>query len=419
MTTTEAPNFDVRVNGTLISAGVRALIRRVEYESIDGSADLFRLTCADPLDDQGRRQVSTKKLFLPGNEISLSCGYGEDVLQHVGRAQIRKVRPIFPQNAVPTIEVIGYTNDCLMMDNAPEPLQEKKRSGGFKNSKAGRRFTNSTYADVVRLKAEDYKFAVDVDDTRDAPSDFIQKAGMTDYAFVKGLSNLTGFYFWVDYDNTAGRWTLHFRDPENFVPEEQTKEFNFKWAQGDFSTLLTFEPELALQGANVKLIVKAKDPLTGKIFEAKIEEKGDDPPNITSSTANGSERIQEQNENGGIAAGVSNVKIFTKEFSFDVVANRFLRTDAEVAQWALQWFRRNRENFILSKGRVIGVESLLARQVHQLSGLGPPYDGRYNFTRVRHIVDPGSGYTCEISARKVLGKSEPTLSVGASVEGEF
>ena len=74
----------------------------------------------------------------------------------------------------------------------------------------------------------------------------------------------------------------------------------------------------------------------------------------------------------------------------------------DVLAWANQWFRRNRENFVLASGRLIGVESLRALQVHAMTGVGAKYSGDYQFTRVAHVMDGDGGYTVEFNARKVI-----------------
>jgi phage protein D len=405
-----APTFALSVNDVEVSDGIRALVESVEYESIDGMADLLKLVIKDPLDSKGRRQLSDSTLFAPGNEISIEYGYFGAVLDAVGRAVVRKIRPIFPRAGVPILEVIAYTKDCLMMDSAPEPLQERKKGkkGGLMKSKAGRRFKNAKYSDAVKARAKDYNFSLDVDTTPDKPHDFIHKAGLSDYDFLKGLSNLTGFYFWVDYDFADEEWVLHFKNPETYV-EPQEKKYNFKWGQGEYTTLLEFEPELAIQSSITKLRAEVKDPVTGKVFEVDIEEDTSDttPDPIDRSEGTGEEKMTSAPE------AATHIKLFLNEFSFEVRTNRRFKSQEELAMWTQQWFRRQRENFIMSTGKVIGTESLRARQIHSLSGLGTVFSGDYQFNKVRHIFNL-NGYECEIGCRKVIG-SMPQLSPASRI----
>lgn len=412
-----APNFDINVQGASVPLGIRRLVQRIEYESSDGMADVMKIVFRDPtlIPPKGLTAIGSlgglgaggggsgsslslreTKVFLPGNEISLSLGYGTD-LNHVGRAVIRKVRPNFPREEIPTVEVIAYTADSRMMDNAPE---KSKKKGG----KGGRAFKGATFAEAVRDRAADYGFVPDVDDTLDAPHNFIQKVGLTDYDFVNGLSNLTGFFFWVDGE-ANGTWNLHFKNPDKLRQQDlQSKTFTFEYNHGQLSSLLDFEPELAIQGSVTKLQVKVKHPDTGVTLEAEFEEENDNSPDPL---AHVTDDIKiSDNILDGDWSTASDIKLFINDFSFEVRANRRFTTEAELVAWAKQWFRRNRENFVLSNGTIIGVESILARQIHKLKGLNAGLDGEYFFSNVAHIMEANSGYTLECGMRKVV----PTLA---------
>lgn len=426
---TMAPDFSLKIENRRLEGSVRDLIQSVEYESCDGMADVMKITINDTFDKSARLPIRDSKLFMPGNNVALFLGYGPK-LRHVGSAVIRRVRPIFPANSAPTMEIVAYTADSLMMATGPEALKETKKlkKGGtrIKNSKAGRRWTDAKYSDGVLDCCQAYGFDEDIDVTPEPPTEFIQKANMSDYDFIKGLSNLTGFIFWVDGDSTMG-WTLHFKDPSKLRQADlQERQYTFKYGDDDYSTLLTFEPELAIQEAVTKLLVQTKDPISGRILQAKIEEENDDSPDtkVDPGNVNPDNRTNDGDVvdksldqrskldlkgNGltGPLTTASDIKLFIDEFSFDVRANRRFRNEAELASWAAQWFRRNRENFLLSRGSLIGIEDLRARQTHKMAGLGTAWDGLYYFTRVRHILNVSSGYTCDFNARKTVPELPP------------
>jgi len=420
-----APNFDLTINNNRVDASIRELITSVEYESVDGMADALKISLSDTLDERGKMLVRDSQLFMPGNDVSLFGGYGAS-LSHIGLATIRRVRPTFPGTGTPTIEVTGYTADSLMADSGPEPLREiknrKKKGPIAKNSKAGRRWKNAKYSDAVRDRAEAYGFETDVDPTLEPPSEFIQKANMKDYDFVQGIANLTGFVFWVD-GSADGKWTLHFKNPLTLRQADlQEKKYTFKYGDGDYSTLLNFEPELAIQGSITKLLAQTKDPLTGVVLEAKIEEENDDSPDTEVETGN--VRAGTIHQEGKVVPSLnakdhalnkplttsSDIKLFIEDFSFEIHANRRFNSEAELAAWAQQWFRRNRENFMLSRGTLIGLENMRARQTHNLTGLGIAYDGEYQFTRVRHVFTATAGYQIDFSARRTVPELPPVTS---------
>jgi phage protein D len=433
---TLAPNFSLKVNNNRVGENIRELITEIEYESSDGMADMMRIMVADVLDEGGRMRVRDSKLFMPGNVVAVFLGYGTQ-LRHVGTAVIRRVRPTFPSTGYPTVEVIAYTADSLMADSAPEPLKEvkqlkRKKGVRIKNSRAGRRWTDAKYSEAVIDRANAYGFELDVDTTPDAPSEFIQRANMSDYDFVSGMANLVNFVFWVDGSHD-GIWTLHFKDPQKLKRAGlQEKVYTFKYGDEDYSTLLNFEPEFAIQGAITKVMVQTKDPITGRVLEAAVEEENDDatdtqvePGNVRSEAdmngavgqTRGKGQLDARNSLDVVGNGLegplltaSDVKIFIDDFSFDIRSNRRFRNEADLAQWAAQWFQKNRENFMLGRGSLIGVESLRARQQHIFAGLGTTYDGTYYFTRVRHVLNENSGYMIDFSSRRIVPELPPVTS---------
>lgn len=425
-----APDFRITVQGAQVPIGIRQLVERVEYESSDGMADMMKVVFRDPryvppkgllakgplrgLGAGGSGSGSHLSLrdirvFQPGNEMSLWMGYGTS-LRHIGRVVIRKVRPNYPRDEMPSVEVVGYTKDSAMMDNSPQkpknppPKKKRAKKGTPKPPPPGARvFKNTTFAEAVRQRGLNYGFDVkDVDDTPDAPSHFIQKVGLTDYDFVKGLSNLTGFFFWVDADEN-GQWSLHFKDPHTLRRKVvQDKIYTFKYDQGPTSSLLDFEPELVISGATTRLQAQVKDPVSGKTFEAMFDEENEDTPDPLAVVQDDVELDVEGNVLQGEYKTAATVKLFIDDFSFVANTNRRFRSEAELILWARQWFRRHRENFIQSHGTIIGVETVMARQIHKISGVGMGLDGEYFFSNVRHIMQNGSGYELECTMRKVV-----------------
>ena len=394
-----APNFIVKVNNNEVAAGVRSIIKEVEYESAESMADVLRINALDP-PDRGRLYLRDSKVFQPGNTVSVSMGYGSQV-RHIGGGIIKKIRPSYPRKGVPTMEVIAYAKEVDMADNAPEASTGARGKGG-------RTFKNAWYSDAVDERAVDYGFKTDVDDTPDSPHDFIQKAGMTDLDFIIGLSNLTGFLFWTDLDEN-GDWWLHFKDPDKLpAADVQEREYTFTYNDGNNTTLWSFEPELAITGAITKMKAVVRDVKTGRLIEVEIEEDNNQAPDVLAELGIGGDPllgagvgVSDNALEGGHTTG-SDVKLFLDDFSFDLHTNRrFKYGEEELESWMRAWFRRNRENFVLGRGLTVGLESLAARQVHNLAGLGEGLSGRYYFSRVLHRCG-ASGYECDFNARRVV-----------------
>jgi len=374
-----APVWNIEINNEDIGENIARFVRHVEYESSDGLADMARVRLVNP-----DNLISDSKTFQPGNEMSIFAGYATQV-SHLGRVQIIRAVPNFPQDSEPTLQVEGYTKDQEMMENEPEGSKKKKGKGG-------RTYKDAKYSDAVEDRAKDYGFELDIDPTEGNVKQIIQKAGMKDYAFVKGIANIVGYVFWVDGD-AAGKWTLHFKNPDNLKVQDET--LTFKYIYEDESSLLSFQPELLLKGAKTKIAVKVKDRNTGAIMLAEIEEENDQAPDMDA-TGDLTGKVS------GEYTSASDIQLQFGGFSFDVITNRRFTVEAEVVAWAQQWYRRMRENFILSRGRTVGIPSLMARQRHTIDGVGTAYNGLYQFSKVRHIISDSDGYINEFGARKVV-----------------
>ncbi len=372
-TDTLAPKFGIVIGDRDVTENIGIYVKKVEYESADGMADVAKISCINP-----ENLLSNVKIFQPGNELSLYYGYREP-LQHVGRVVIFRQIPFYPENGTPTLEVTGYTKDSFMADNEPE--KSKKRV-----------YKDMRYSDAIDSIASEYKFNADIDLTPDKPHRFIQKAGVNDYAFVQGIANITGYTFWVDGD-ANGNWTLHFKDPNNL--SEQDKTYTFKYSDGDLSSLLSFRPELLIKGAKTKITAVVKNPLNGRVIKTEVEEENNQSPEIDA-------RFDPIEEVKGEYTTASDIKLFFDNFSFEVVSDKRFKDEEELRNWVSQWFRRQRENFILSEGKCIGLETLMSRQIHNISGTSPAYDGQYYFSKVRHIITDSSGYFCNFNCRKVV-----------------
>jgi phage protein D len=385
-----APNYLLKVGAKAIDVGVQSLIEKVEYESADGLADILKIYAKNP-----DFKLSDSKVFAPGNEVSVWMGYGES-LRHIGRVKIFKNTPSFPADGFMTFEATGYTRDHEMMHKAPEASARAKARKGKGKQKGGRRFKNIRYSEAVEERAKDYGFKTDVDQSPDTPSDFIQKVGMSDYDFVQGLANLTGFYFWVDGDE-KGKWTLHFKDPEKWDGGQERK-FKFEYNIGDMSTLFTFNPELLVSEAAARIRARVVDPITGRVLEAEFSDDASrDTPELILEALSPDPSGQTIDKTADSSTAI---QIFIGDYSFSDVANRRFKTEAEVIRWARMWFRKNRQNHILSSATTIGVEDIMARQIHTLEGVGVVYSGDYWMSRVKHTMDSGSGYTLDFSCRK-------------------
>ena len=221
-----APAFDIAVNGIDLDPNIARLVSRVEWDAMDSNgADQMKLQLLNP-----EFVLTDKKLFRVGNIVKLWAGYGGS-RTFIGGARIEKARPEFPSGgAMPTIELIAYTGDKIMMNNAPKPRAfgaPFSASPPSVRGAEGRTWDKGLmYSDAIRDKARFYGFFADVDDTPAhiiGPMGVFQKAGMTDFEFVGAIANELGWMFWVSADEFTETWTLHFKDPDTTVGIQDTK----------------------------------------------------------------------------------------------------------------------------------------------------------------------------------------------------
>jgi len=384
-----APRFILEVEDQIIPVGVSQFVEQVIYESAEGAVDMMKVSLNDP-----EKTISKLKLFLPGNELSLKIGYGPSAsnLVHIGRAVIVNVRPTFPLGELPSLEVTAYTKDHFMMDVRPDPdppPNSRPKSGKPREKKIN--WTDTPVELIVGAIGAGHGLTADVDPVDLPKGRVYQPLKMSNYDFIKGLANITGFYFWVDCDEN-GEWFLHFKDPEKYVAE-QKKMYTFKYAMGNESTLLTFDPEMVFKGHYTKIQAQTKTA-SGKVLKStKVEETEHEWS---------TKPIDPTEEAEGEIGTAQEITLFIGEYSFKAIHKGEIQDEATLDKWLEQWWKRHREDFVIGSGQVVGLESLRARQIHRLVGLVDLYDGEWLFTNVRQIFDTGPGYTCEIVGRKLV-----------------
>lgn len=416
------PSFAISINNHEIDENIVRLVQSVEYDSADNIADMMKLKISNP-----EFVVSDKKIFQTGNVIKLWAGFNE--LKYIGAAIIEKVRPYFPSDGMPTIDIVAYSADRLMMRNSPDSSDEKKpfmtdeelKEEREKAHKAkvrgyqlfrGRKWDEGTlYSDVIIEKAEAYGFKADVDETPDyivGPAGVIQKVGMTDYQLAAGVANELIWLFWVDMPEDGDKWVLHFKDPNGITEfsEVQEEKFTFRYnsTTSDASvtgfatgptTLLEFDGEQEMGNGPTDLKIQIKNPKTGNLESYSVV---GDPADETVEYVNvPNEAVLEPPET------THEVSLSFNNVAVKVIADRIFTNPAQVKAWAEAWYKENHRDFFKGTGTVRGpgAEKLRAMQVHEVGGLGVVWSGDYYFVNVIHKINAQDGYSVEWHGRKI------------------
>lgn len=391
------PMFRVMLEGRPLGDNVSQFIQRIEYESAEGIIDVAKFTVSNP-----NFVMSSRNVFVPGLEMDIFMGYGEANLERIGRVVLRRPKVTFPLDGTPMLEVIGYTKDFLMRERRPKSGKAVAQRKGEPKQKPVS-WEGFSLKEMIDVKASDWNMEPDVDNIPwGASTNAIQPISLSDYEYLQSLANITGSYFWIDYDAKISKWKLHFKAGGDRDVAVQDKTFEFIYNFGDFSTLLNFEPQFMYDDHYTQIRVQApmKHPYLGVIGYEDIllvEDEETEPAPVFS---------REPEELKKDWKDAESIRLFVGDYSFHVATPVWIWKASALEDWARQWWRKMRTHFITGNGSVIGHPALKARQVHKLTGLGKPWDGEYYFSRVRHIMAEGEGYRCEFSARKKLPKGK-------------
>jgi phage protein D len=383
------------VQGYKLDERVLQFIDTIEVERSDSIVDQCKLTLTDP-----NSIISSSKVFAPGNEIDIFMGWKR--VGYMGRFVLMPAKVSFPLDGNQTFDFTGYSRDYFLGESRPETGNAIPQRKGQKRDYPTM-WEDAAIEEILESIANRWGLVLDVDPVKIQPGNVIQGSKTTDLEFLHILGNLTGMVFWIDYDPVLEKsWILHFKNSDRIF-QEQIPLRKYQYNAGNQSTLLNFEPDVLFQSHWTQLRVQAaiRHPLLGVIGNEDVLVA------IDSKTAEGWELSYEDELLEQIPDDVEDpsaeaIKILIGDYSFRVIPYQEIKSRADLEVWALAWFARNRNEFIIGNGTVIGDNELDCRQVHVLRGLGPMYDGRYYFSRVRHVMQKDRTYQCEFTARKVL-----------------
>lgn len=432
-----APTWRLEINDSPISSDINDFATSVEYESAVGMADLMRIVLDNPgVVDDFFPEWTAHKAFQPGNEVNLYVGYGnaDRPENFIGRCQWAKHLPIYPTEEIPKLELKGYDLSYLMMDNTGRISRGTAPGSGVTLERTrpldaadnqGEVFSSMRHSDLVALIADRYGLEKDIDHT-ERPESIVVKKGTKHFELLSGLANINNRDFWVDYDVRRRKWFLHWKQ----IDRNQQPTFTFRYNDGDASTLLAAEFEYGLRDVVNEATILVFDAVNQRWVSAiEIEDaSGPSPifrqggglqtkstpvPKGVKKTKAGKvpktvarSKLTKKEAQDVIAEAMANpaqFRIAAAGFAIDVLppAGERFKSPEEAARFLLRWFQSKQDNFLIAQGVSVGVESLRARQVHNLKGLSVRLDGAFYFQRVRHILDQ-DGYRCEWTANKVI-----------------
>lgn len=409
-----APFFILKVEGTKLEADITNFIRSVEFESSVDLVDLLKLSITNPgfVFNYGGPDFTAHKVFQPGNEVDMWTGYGGvSDANYLGRAIIDKHNPRYPEEGIPILELRCYDAAKRMMGESAEITlapQGKAKKDTTKKDPIGKKFIQKTHSAMVEEMADKYGFGADVYPTPKVDTLF-QKKDMKDYHFVKGLAAINSMEFWVDYNITNKQWVLH------WLPAAITQRPTYVLDYGhDKAAIYHCEAEYGLSEQITDLQVMYFSETTHEW--QRIEETTTVPgPDLTYRKTATTATTQTPRRQAGQVIAVRASDMVNEEIknaeglrlsagghSIDVIPNRRFKDANDAIAFAKRWLQARRDHFIILKGESVGIETMTARQVHTIKGLGARLNGDYYFTSARHKLAGGSQYRCEFQAHKVI-----------------
>jgi hypothetical protein len=223
----------------------------------------------------------------------------------------------------------------------------------------------------------------------------VQKAGTTDWDFIKGLARKHGFILFVFFDIESNTW-VGFWGPAEHVPQDQ--QFEFEYKRDVDSTVENVTPTLSMRGQSTEIDLIYTDPRNRRESRLRIavENVSDYSPEFRG--PDGPMQIEDPVGNGPeVTLLIHGQRIVTH-------ARQPFETAEEARQWLMGYWLRHANDFLLIEGKtIIGIPELRAREFHLFTGIGR-LEGEYFVTTARHRLSPGQLYQTEFSGRKVLAQ---------------
>ena len=405
-----APDFSLTIEGKDASKAlelfeaVRPLISGVSIEFDEEMSTMFELHVINqpaeaaasaggfgaPPDWQA---VLNSKVFQEGNGIDLFMGYG-GVRHFMGRTDVVKWLMNFPGAGPTTFTIKGFDGRHAMATG--NQFKVGKKIGKATGATAPKKRKRKTYYDefdhvIVKRIAEKYGYGVDADPTPRPSGPRVHESGTTDWAFLRKLAQINRFDLSVDYDQKKRQYVVRFKDRKDIG----TPEYKFTY-NGEDGSLLELSAEFQIKDQPTDVEVLVYDKKRKKIERTVISDAT--PAESVKLGHTGVGNFQAKKE---ITVG-ARVRFAAFGQVFDAISSKPFKSKKDAQRWVENYLREHERELLVVQGKVIGIETLRPRQVHQLAGLSTRLNGLYRFTNVKHDMIPGQPYVCEFTAHKIL-----------------
>lgn len=216
----------------------------------------------------------------------------------------------------------------------------------------------------------------------------VQKAGTSDWDFIKKLAKNHANIVFVFYDYNSNQWIGYWGSPNN-VPQHVS--YTFDYNNGDDTTLGSFKPKISMRGQKTEIDLIYTDPVVRRQQRLRVSME-----NISNYTQefrgpDATSVIDEPIGNGPeVVLSIHGQRVA-------VTANRRFTSMDDAKRWLMSFWYRHASEFCEAEGDcVIGIPEIRCRHRHTIRGFGR-YDGKYFFTKTSHKMGSGNVYSTSFS----------------------
>lgn len=418
-----APGFLLKISGkdagkaSPLFDAVVPFISGLDWEEDEEMAAMLTLKLTNKAKDKlgskaDFRAILNSKAFQEGNYIDVWFGYAGN-LKYKGRVEVVKWLPNFPAEGPITFTIKGYDGRHKMMKS--NQFRVKQSGKARKRKTAYERLTDDR---IVKKIAAKYGYGASTDtpeikrtSTKKNPIVRVQPSGMSDWVFLQKLAKINRFDLWVEYSQSKKQFVVNFKKK----PDAGSAIYKFEYQQG-LGSLLEAQPDFSIQDQPTDVEVLYFDRKSRRIERTIISDstKGE----VVKLTSASPGKLEVKKE---IGRGAS-VRFTAFGQQIEAFADKPFASKNEATTFVQNWLKDREDDFLLLKGKVVGVEDLAPRQIHEFVGMSTRLDGFYRLTQVKHSEEPGQIYSCSFLAHKMLtqplARRKPTTKVQTKAKSQ-
>jgi phage protein D len=333
--------FQILVDGKDIQKEKSPEVTAVSFDdTLEGSSH-FSFSVNDP-----KMELMDSTLFEAGKLVEIKM-FSKEKAYTMVLGEIISLRPSFPSDGGPNIEVSGYD------------LLYQFTRGARNNTWEGPKKDSEVVEAILKGSQARHKLKVHVEQTKVVYPKIIQD-NETDFAFMRRLADRNFFDFYIE------------RDEVYFCPPKiKSPIMTLEYGKG----LLSFTPELNTADQISEVVVRGWNPSTKKEIVATA--KNQKSP---------------QGQSGGEAVAKIYGKVETRVTSMPITSQQ----EADILARSI--LNKKSVGLVRGNAECIGIPEIRAGRIINLTGLGKNFSQKYFIEKTTHNIS-SSGYSTTFAVR--------------------